>query len=76
MPSDSFQIAAERAASSYPTEVWFTISQSERAAAIYRELRKLDAESVGEQRRPPAERPTEEDIAGSSLYNQSAACAR
>jgi hypothetical protein len=48
MPSDRFQIAAERAASSYPTEVWLTLGPSERAAAIYRELRKLDAESIGE----------------------------
>jgi hypothetical protein len=48
MPSDRFQIAAERAASSYPTEVWFTLSPSERAAAIYRELRKLDAELASE----------------------------
>jgi hypothetical protein len=51
MPSDSFQIAAARAASSYPTEVWFTISPSERVAAIYRELRKLDAEFVRAQQR-------------------------
>jgi hypothetical protein len=48
MPSDRFQIAAERAASSYPTEVWLTLGPSERAAAIYRELRKLDAESFSE----------------------------
>jgi hypothetical protein len=51
MPSDSFQIAAERAASYYPTEVWFTISPSERVAAVYREFRKLDAEFVRAQRR-------------------------
>jgi hypothetical protein len=48
MPSDRFQTAAERATSSYPTEVWSILSLSERAAAIYRELRKLDAESVSE----------------------------
>jgi hypothetical protein len=41
-----FQIAAERAAASYPTEVRSTLSLSERAAAIYRELRKLDAECI------------------------------
>ena len=46
MPSDSFQIAAERAAASYPAGSWFTISTSEQAAAIYRELLKLDAESI------------------------------
>jgi hypothetical protein len=48
MPSERFQIAAERAASSCPTEVWRNLSSSEQAAAIYRELRKLDAESVSE----------------------------
>jgi hypothetical protein len=48
MPSDRFQTAAARAASSYPMEVWSTLSPSERAAAIYRELRKLDAESASE----------------------------
>jgi hypothetical protein len=59
MPSDRFQIAAERAASSYPTEVWFTLSPSERAAAIYRELRKLDAEpaSESEQAEAPSAEP-------------------
>ena len=50
MPSDRFQIAAERAASSYPTEDWYTLSPSARAAAIYRELRQLDAESARESR--------------------------
>jgi hypothetical protein len=59
MPADSFQIAAERAATSCPADVWFLLTPSQRAAAIYRELRKLDAESVKEQRRPPAERPAE-----------------
>jgi len=44
MAPDRFQIAAERAASRY--DVWSTLSPSERAAAIYRELRKLDADSV------------------------------
>jgi hypothetical protein len=48
MPSDRFQIAAERAASSYPRAVWSTLSAPERAAIIYRELRKLDSESVSE----------------------------
>jgi hypothetical protein len=52
MPTDRFQIAAERAASSYPTEVWSTLSASERAAAIYRELRELDAESASESEQP------------------------
>jgi hypothetical protein len=52
MPSDRFQIAAKRAVSSYPAEVWSTLSTSERAAAIYRELRKLDAESASESEQP------------------------
>jgi hypothetical protein len=46
MPSDKFQIAAGRAASHYTVDVWSTLNPSERAAAIYRELRKLDAEAV------------------------------
>jgi hypothetical protein len=46
MPSDDFQIAADRAAASYPVGVWLNLSSVERAAAIYLELRKLDAESV------------------------------
>jgi len=46
MVPDRFQIAAERAASPYSADVWLTLSPSERAAAIYRELRKLDADSV------------------------------
>jgi hypothetical protein len=55
MPSDRFQIAAARAASSYPTDLWFTLSPSERAAAIYRELRKLDAEPASESGLEPSE---------------------
>jgi hypothetical protein len=46
MSSDNFQIAAARAASSYPADVWLMLSPSEQTAAIYRELRKLDAESI------------------------------
>jgi hypothetical protein len=46
MPSDRFQIAAALAAASYPANVWFSLSATEQAGAIYRELRKLDAESV------------------------------
>ena len=46
MLSNSFQIAAARAAASYPDDVWFSLSATEQSAAIYRELRKLDAESV------------------------------
>jgi hypothetical protein len=46
MPSDTFQIAAKQAAESYPADVWRAFSLSEQAAAIYRELRKLDAESA------------------------------
>jgi hypothetical protein len=45
-PADKFQIAAGRAASAYTPIVWLTIlSPSEQAAAIYREMRKLDEEA-------------------------------
>jgi hypothetical protein len=48
-PVDRFQIAAERAASSYTAIVWLTVlGPSERSAAIYRELRKLDEEFIEE----------------------------
>jgi hypothetical protein len=42
-PVDVFQIAASWAASAYPVDVWLRLSASERSAAIYRELRELDA---------------------------------
>jgi hypothetical protein len=41
-PIDSFQIVAAWAASAYPTDIWLRMSASERSAAIYREMRKLD----------------------------------
>jgi hypothetical protein len=48
-PVDQFQIAAERAASTYTPIVWLTLlSPSEQAEAIYREMRKLDEESIEE----------------------------
>jgi hypothetical protein len=54
MPSDRFQIAAVRAAASYPADVWFSLSATEQSAAICRELRKLDAESTkGPKPTPP-----------------------
>jgi hypothetical protein len=46
MPSDRFQTAAARGV--VLPEVWSTLRPSERAAAIYRELHKLDAESASE----------------------------
>jgi len=42
VPLDSFQIAAARAASAYPADVWLGLSAREQSAAIYREMRKLD----------------------------------
>jgi hypothetical protein len=54
MPSDRFQIAAARAAASYPADVWSKMTASEQSAAIYRELRKLDEESIkGPKPTPP-----------------------
>jgi hypothetical protein len=55
MSPDTFQVAAERAAASYLTEVWCNLSASEQAAAIYRELRNLDAESANQSEPPDAE---------------------
>jgi hypothetical protein len=60
VPYDSFQIAATRAVTSYLDEVWRTLSPSERSAAIYRELRKLDAESIkGPKPTPPGREDNE-----------------
>lgn len=54
-PVDQFQIAAERAASAYSPMVWRTVlSPSEQAAAIYREMRKLDEECIEENSGIPA----------------------
>ena len=41
-----FQIAAQRAEASYPPEVWRILTTQLRADAIYRELRRMDAEIV------------------------------
>jgi hypothetical protein len=38
--------AFERAEASYAPEIWQTMSASERSAAMYRELRALDAQSI------------------------------
>jgi hypothetical protein len=46
MEIDPFQLAAERAESSLSVRDWQGLKPSERIAAIYRELRKLDAQSV------------------------------
>jgi hypothetical protein len=46
MSSDRFQVAAARATASFPANVWSSLSPAEQSAAIYRELRKLDVESV------------------------------
>jgi hypothetical protein len=43
VPIDRFQIVAAWAASAYPADVWLRLGPTERSAAIYRELRKLDA---------------------------------
>jgi hypothetical protein len=52
---DRFQIAAEHAASSYAPGDWFSRTATERSEAIYRELRRLDAEAVPQSATPQAE---------------------
>ena len=42
----NIDLALQRAEASYPRETWQMMSASERSAAIYRELRALDAQSV------------------------------
>jgi hypothetical protein len=58
MPSDTFQIAAERAAAAYGADFWLTLSQRERCVAVYRELRKLDQQARrGVSTEPPEHQP-------------------
>ena len=40
-------VAITRAASNYRPDEWFTLPSSQRAQAIYRELRRLDAAASG-----------------------------
>ena len=44
--ADRFQIAAKRAAASFKSIDWLLLSPTERTAAVYRELRRLDAQSI------------------------------
>jgi hypothetical protein len=46
MTDDSFQLAAKRARHSYPLDVWISLRPREQTAAIYRELRRIDAEQA------------------------------
>jgi hypothetical protein len=45
-PDNRFQVAAERAAAPYGADWLMLLEPKERADAIYRELRRLDAEAV------------------------------
>lgn len=47
MPSDNFQLAAQRARRSYSVDDWIGLRPYERAEAIYRELRLIDAREAG-----------------------------
>jgi hypothetical protein len=42
----NIDLALQRAEASYSREAWQRMTASERSAAIYRELRELDAQSV------------------------------
>jgi hypothetical protein len=43
MDANDFQTAAKLAEAAFPDGAWFMMSPAQRAAAIYHELRKLDA---------------------------------
>jgi hypothetical protein len=47
-------IALQRAEASYAAEIWQLMAASERSAAIYRELRALDAQSVNDRNSAPS----------------------
>jgi len=42
----NIDLALQRAEASYPRETWQMMTASERSAAIYREMKALDAQSV------------------------------
>jgi hypothetical protein len=44
--ADTFQIVVLRAKSSYSTSGWLSLSVTEQCHAIYREMRKIDAEQL------------------------------
>jgi hypothetical protein len=48
MKSDPVQAAIQRAAACYPAEYWAVLPSSYRTAAIYAELRQIDAAAVQE----------------------------
>jgi hypothetical protein len=48
MVNSTFQLAAARATATYPADEWHAMSMQEQSAAIYRELRILDAEAMME----------------------------
>jgi hypothetical protein len=68
MSSDSFQLAAQRARQSYPVDDWINLRPHERIAAIYRELKRIDASHVTAQatRRRRSDRITEPEAVSDS----------
>jgi hypothetical protein len=68
MAYDSFQLAAQRARQSYSVDDWINLRPHERTAAIYRELRRIDASQAAARpvRRRRPERVAEPQAAGGS----------
>jgi hypothetical protein len=54
MGDDSFQRAVQRARRAYSPTDWTTIAPRERTDAIYRELRRIDADRAARQTEPKA----------------------
>jgi hypothetical protein len=65
MGDDSFQRAEERARRAYSQADWTTITPRERTEAIYRELRRIDADRVAKQGLP--KQPVEREAMGEQL---------
>ena len=77
MPSNRFQTAAAQAASRYTADAWSTLSPSARAAAIYLELRKLDAESAEASRSAEVEASAADKAQDQNTYSRgSSSCRR
>lgn len=58
MPQNKFQIAATRARGGFAIEDWASLTFSEQADAIYRQLRLMDLAAEAREVTPPRRRPT------------------
>ncbi|MEJ0018928.1 MAG: hypothetical protein WDN25_20670 [Acetobacteraceae bacterium] len=68
MHDNSFQLAAQRARQAYSLDEWSNLRPREQSEAIYRELRRIDADRAMDrgQRRGRAQRVAEHETTGAA----------